>query len=117
MRVLWKRGPLLAADVAKVINRHREQPLAYTTVLNVLLNLEKKGVVDHTAEGRAYRFAPTLTEAQLHECEAKRRSRDLLDLFAGDGVAAFVSEVRSDPVLDAQFRELLEEGDDEGGRP
>lgn len=117
MRVLWKRGPQLAADVAKVVNQRRAQPLAYTTVLNVLLNLEKKGVVDHTSEGRAYRFAPTLTETDLHGREAKRRSRHLLDLFAGDGVAAFVTEVRSDPVLEAQFRELLEEGDDKGGRP
>lgn len=115
MRVLWRRGPSLAADVEKVVNRRREEPLAYTTVLNVLLNLEKKDVIDHSVEGRAYRFAPTLSEAELQQREAKRRSRDLLDLFAGDAVAAFVSEVRSDPALDEQFRELLEEGDGEGG--
>lgn len=117
IRVLWRRGPSLAADVEKVVNRRREEPLAYTTVLNVLLNLEKKDVVDHTVEGRAYRFAPRLSEAELQEREAKRRSRDLLDLFAGDAVTAFVSEVRSDPELDELFRELLEEGDGEGGGP
>lgn len=116
MRVLWRRGPSLAADVEKVVNHRREDHLAYTTVLNVLLNLEKKGAVDHTVEGRAYRFAPKLNEAELQERQAKRRSRELLELFAGDAVAAFVNEVRSDPALEAQFRELLEEGDGEGGR-
>jgi predicted transcriptional regulator len=116
MRVLWRRGPSLAADVEKVVNRRRESPLAYTTVLNVLLNLEKKDAVGHTTEGRAYRFAPKLSEAELQEREAKKRSRELLNLFAGDAVAAFVSEVRSDPALEVQFRQLLEEGDAEGGR-
>lgn len=114
--MLWRRGSMLAADVERVINRRRESPLAYTTVLNVLLNLEKKDVVGHIAEGRAYRFSAKLSKAELQQREAKKRSRDLLDLFAGDAVAAFVSEVRSDPVLDSQFRELLEEGDGEGRR-
>lgn len=114
MRVLWRRGPSRATEVAKVVNRRREAPLAYTTVLNVLLNLQKKDAVDHTAEGRAYRFAPKLNEAELRAREAKRRSREFLDLLSGDAVAAFVSEVRSDPALEAQFRELLEEGDAEG---
>jgi predicted transcriptional regulator len=116
MRVLWKRGPSLAADVERVVNRRKSQPLAYTTVLNVLLNLEKKGVVDHTVEGRAYRFAPLLTEAELRKRQAQSRTRDLLDLFADEAVSAFVSEVRSDPSLDAQFRRLLGGDDGEGIR-
>lgn len=115
MRVLWKRGPSLASEVEQVINRRRTAALAYTTVANVLLNLEKKDVVDHTVEGRAFRFAPRFSEDGLHEHEAKKRSRDLLDLFAGDGVAAFVSEVRADPALKAQFRAILEEESVEGG--
>ncbi len=116
MRVLWRRGPLLAAEVEQVVNRRRQSPLAYTTVLNVLLNLEKKEVTDHTTEGRAYRFAPKLSEVELEEREAKRRLREVLRLFAGNAVAAFLSEVRSDPALEAQFRELFEEGDGRGGR-
>jgi BlaI family penicillinase repressor len=116
MRVLWKRGPSLAADVERVVNRRKSQPLAYTTVLNVLLNLEKKGVVDHTVEGRAYRFAPLLTEAELRQRQAQSRARDLLDLFADEAVSAILSEVKSDPSLDAQFRRLLGEGDGEGIR-
>jgi BlaI family penicillinase repressor len=117
MRVLWKRGPSLAADVERVVNRRKSQPLAYTTVLNVLLNLEKKGVVGHSVEGRAYRFVSLFTEAELRQRQAQSRARDLLDLFTDEAVSAFLSEVRSDPLLDAQFRRLLEEGDGEGIRP
>ena len=116
MRVLWRRGPSLAGDVAKVLNRRRSEPLAYSTVANVLSNLEAKDVVGHTVEGRAFRFAPMLSEAELRAREARTRTRGLLELFAGEAVSAFVSEVRSDPALSEEFQRLLEEGDDEGGR-
>jgi predicted transcriptional regulator len=117
MRVLWRRGPSLAAEVAKALNRRRSEPLAYSTVANVLSNLEVKGAVDHTVEGRAFRFAPALSEDELREREVRHRTRGLLELFAGEAVSAFVSEVRSDPGLSEEFHKLLEEGDGEGSRP
>ncbi len=114
MGVLWRHGPLRAAEVLTVVNRSRERALAYTTVLNVLLNLEKKNLVDHTTEGRAFRFAPKLGEAALVEREARRRARQLLDLFGSYAVAAFLSEVRSYPALEAQLRDLLKKEDADG---
>jgi predicted transcriptional regulator len=116
MRVLWRRGPSLAGEIVKALNRRRPEPLAYSTVANVLSNLEAKDVVGHTVEGRAFRFAPMLSEAELRAREARSRTRGILDLFAGEAVSAFVSEVRSDPALNEEFQKLLEEGDDEGGR-
>jgi predicted transcriptional regulator len=116
MRVLWRRGPSLAGEIVKALNRRRPEPLAYSTVANVLSNLEAKDVVGHTVEGRAFRFAPMLSEAELRAREARSRIRGILDLFAGEAVSAFVSEVRSDPALNEEFQKLLEEGDDEGGR-
>jgi BlaI family penicillinase repressor len=115
MQVLWRQGPSLAAEVERVVNRRRAEPLAYTTVLNVLLNLEKKGLVGHEVEGRAYRFAPKLTEAEFSERRARARSRELLKFFGDAAVSAFVAEVRSDPELTAQLRKLVEEGDEDEG--
>jgi tetratricopeptide (TPR) repeat protein len=102
MRVLWRRGPSLAAELEKVVNRRREQALAYSTVLNILLDLEKKDVVEHTVEGRAYRFVPKLSEAELQERELKRRSRQVQELSADDAMVAFVGEASSDPALNAK---------------
>ncbi len=115
MQVLWRQGPSLAAEVERVVNRRRAEPLAYTTVLNVLLNLEKKGLVGHEVEGRAYRFAPKLTEAEFSDRRARARSRELLKFFGDAAVSAFVAEVRSDPELTAQLRKLVEEGDEDEG--
>ncbi len=112
MQILWRHGPSLAAEVERVVNRRRKEPLAYTTVLNVLLNLEKKDLVDHQIEGRAYRFAPKVTEAQFAERRARDRSRELLEFFGDAAVSAFVSEVRS-AELTAQLRKLVEEGDED----
>ena len=115
MHILWRQGPSLAAEVERVVNRRRKEPLAYTTVLNVLLNLEKKDLVDHQVEGRAYRFAPKVTEAEFAERRARERSRELLEFFGDAAVSAFVAEVRADPELAAQLRKLVEEGDEDEG--
>lgn len=112
MRVLWTRGPSLAGEVAALVNKRRSEPLAYTTVLAVLTNLEAKGVVNHTVEGRAYRFAAHLSEAELRAEQARIRAKDLLGAFAGEAVSAIVAEVRSDPHLVEQFRALLENVDE-----
>ncbi len=80
-----------------------------------MLNLEKKGLVDHEVEGRAYRFAPKLTEAEFADRRARTRSRELLKFFGDAAVSAFVAEVRADPELTAQLRKLIHEGDDDEG--
>lgn len=108
MATLWRRGPALAADVAKVLNRRRDPPLAYTTVVNVLTNLEVKGVVSHVAVGRAYRFGPTVTEAELRERRARGQARALFEVFSDEAVSAIVGEVCADPVLAERFRQLLD---------
>lgn len=113
MQVLWRQGASLAAEVERVVNRRRAEPLAYTTILNVLLNLEKKGLVDHDVEGRAYRFVPKMTESEFNEARARARSRELLKYFGVAAISAFVAEVRSDAEFTAQLRELIEEGNDD----
>src|SRR6185503_14416844 len=56
MSVLWRLGSATVSDVRDAI----EEDLAYTTVLSALQILEEKGYVRHEAEGRAYRYFPTV---------------------------------------------------------
>ena len=53
MEVLWDAGPSTVAEVRAAL----ADPLAYTTVLTILRNLESKGYVTHTEEGRAHRYS------------------------------------------------------------
>jgi len=88
MNVLWDQG---TGTVAEVRDRLRD-PLAYTTVLTVLRTLEDKGFVAHEAEGRAYRYVPTVDREQARESHLNRLLRKL---FA-DSPEALLTQLVSD---------------------
>lgn len=56
MSVLWRLGSASVSEVRDAL----EEDLAYTSVLSALQTLEEKGYVRHEAEGRAYRYFPTV---------------------------------------------------------
>jgi predicted transcriptional regulator len=55
MAILWtSRTPLGVAGVSERLQG--ERLLAYTTIMTVLVNLYKKGVVDRAKQGKAYLY-------------------------------------------------------------
>jgi predicted transcriptional regulator len=54
--VLRRLGSAGVSDVRDAL----DEDLAYTSVLSALQTLEEKGYVRHEAEGRAYRYFPTV---------------------------------------------------------
>jgi BlaI family transcriptional regulator, penicillinase repressor len=76
MGVLWDLGSGTVAEVRAAL----PDDLAYTTVLTVLRNLEAKGLLRHTAEGRAHRYVPRVQRTTARRTLLKR----MVDkLFAG----------------------------------
>src|SRR5215510_10831395 len=60
MRRIWARGePVTVRDVLGDLQL--ERPIAYTTVMTVMGNLERKGRLRRHAEGRAYQYAPLVS--------------------------------------------------------
>jgi predicted transcriptional regulator len=60
MRRIWARhGPVTVRDVLGDLQQDRD--IAYTTVMTVMGNLEKKGWLRRHAEGRAYRYEPLVS--------------------------------------------------------
>jgi predicted transcriptional regulator len=57
MDVIWAKRQATVSDVVAALP---PPPLAYTTVLTMLRILEKKGVVTHTAGGRAHVYTPMI---------------------------------------------------------
>lgn len=101
MRILWSRGEASVADVHEALEP--ERGLALTTIATMLAKMEKKGVVDHRAEGRRFIYRPTVSEGQV------RRSMvtDLTSqLFRGD-VFALVNHLLSEHEIDAQELDQL----------
>ena len=73
MSVLWRLGSASVSEVRDAL----DEDLAYTSVLSALQTLEEKGFVRHEAEGRAYRYYPTV-EAERAGGSALARVRDAI---------------------------------------
>jgi len=105
MSVLWRLGSGSVSEVRDAL----EEDLAYTSVLSALQTLEEKGYVRHEAEGRAYRYYPTV-EAERAGGSALARIRDAI--FHGSAERMFAQMV-SDKKLGRkeleQMRQLLAE--------
>ena len=106
MRVLWSRGEATVADVHETLEP--ERGLALTTIATMLMKMEKKGVVNHRAEGRRFIYRPLVSEGQV----TRSMVADLTSqLFRGD-VTALVNHLLSEHDIDsselAQLRSLIE---------
>jgi len=63
MGAVWARGTAVTVrDVLGDLQSGRR--LAYTTVMTVMANLEKKGWLRRYAEGRAYRYEPLVSAGE-----------------------------------------------------
>jgi BlaI family transcriptional regulator, penicillinase repressor len=106
MRVLWGRGEATVSDVHEALEP--ERGLALTTIATMLAKMEKKGVVDHRAEGRRFIFRPRVSEAQV------RRSMvaDLTSQLFRGNVTALVNHLLAEheigPKELSRLRDLIE---------
>ena len=105
MSVLWRLGSASVTEVRDAL----EEDLAYTSVLSALQTLEEKGYVRHEAEGRAYRYFPTVA-ADRAGGSALARIRDAI--FQGSAERMFAQMV-ADKKLGRkeleQMRQLLDD--------
>jgi len=99
MGILWRQGSATVAEVRDGL----EEELAYTSVLSALQTLEEKGYVRHEAEGRAYRYFPTVPAAQAGQ-SALARIRDAI--FAGSAEQLFAQLVADRNVSRAELERM-----------
>jgi predicted transcriptional regulator len=62
LRILWDHGPLSVRQLMEYLPRGERQP--YTTILGLLQNMEKAGLVTHREEGTLYRYEPAVSRQQ-----------------------------------------------------
>src|SRR4029078_10779283 len=77
MRVLWKRGEASAAQVRSGLRRD----LALTPASTMLTRLEKRGVVEHRADGRTFVYRPKVAEHDVRRTMLRSMVRNSV---AGD---------------------------------
>ncbi|MFL6300619.1 MAG: BlaI/MecI/CopY family transcriptional regulator [Terriglobales bacterium] len=74
LRVLWTRGD---ATVRELVDDSAVDG-AYTTIMTTLDRLYKKGLLGRSSEGRAFRYRPKQSEAELHRGVVAAGLRELL---------------------------------------
>lgn len=103
MGVLWDHDDALTpGDVHGLIER--QHPLAYTTVMTILVRLWRKGLAEREPKGRAFAYHPVMTR---DEWAAGRMQEFLAE--AGDRSAAlshFVSSMNGKEL--GQLRKILD---------
>ncbi len=105
MSILWRDGSATGSEVRDAL----EEELAYTSVLSALQTLEEKGYVRHVAEGRAYRYFPTV-DADRAGGSALARIRDAIYQGSAEKMfAQMVSDRRLSREQLEQMRQLLTE--------
>jgi predicted transcriptional regulator len=104
MDVLWSSdGPMTPREVQEVVSTTR-RPLAYTTVMTILVRLWEKGMLTREERGRGFIYEPVVDREEW----TAQRMRDLLD-ESGDRAAALTHFVGSIGAREAtQLRRALD---------
>lgn len=100
---LWARDhPVAVRDVLEEL--HPDRPLAYTTVMTVLDNLHRKGMVIREKRGRAYLYMPARSRA-THTAELMEQALSTTS-DRGTALLRFVEQMPAEDV--AELRRLLD---------
>lgn len=112
MTHVWRSGPSTAGETLEALNS-TSPPLAYTTVLTILVRLHEKGYLTRAREGRLFRYAATFDEASLPAAAGRRELRELIERHGAATVARFAADLTgTDSDLTARLGELASRRDD-----
>jgi predicted transcriptional regulator len=114
LQVLWERGPQTVRGLMGHLPGGERQP--YTTVLGLLQNMERAGLVRHEEEGVTYRYAPALTR---HAATGALLRDFVARFFRGSAEALVQGLVDSSALSPADLRDIesrLGGAEADGGR-
>ncbi len=84
LQLLWAHGPMTVRQLRDKLPRDDRRP--YTTVLGMLQNMEKLGLLSHQQEGITYRYEPAVSKSEA----TGRLLKDFLGRFFGGSAEALV---------------------------
>src|SRR6266849_4550047 len=101
LRILWDLGPLTVRQLMERLPRGDRQP--YTTVLGLLQNMEKAGLVTHQEEGTTYRYAAAVSR---HEATRTLLRDFVARFFCGSAEALVLGLVDSQALSPKELRDI-----------
>lgn len=94
LEVLWKKKEASVREVADELSKRK--PVAYTTVLTMFKILDKKGLVSHRTEGRAFIYSPAISRNEAR----KQALESLLRQFFNGSPSVLAQHLLSEHDMD-----------------
>lgn len=88
MKLLWRRSPQTAQELAQATAAEWSE----STVKTLLTRLVRKGALRHRKEGKAFLYAPAITEEKARSAESSSFLRRVFDGSLSPMLAHFVAE-------------------------
>ncbi len=105
---LWRRGRATVGEIADALNATGNRPLAYTTVMTILVRLHEKGYATRQRSGRSYVYEPAMDEEELRASVGRRELTELIERYGAGSLAQFAEDLTgSEPGLAARLRRLV----------
>lgn len=74
LNIIWDSRELTVREVFKEISK--KEDIAYTSIMTSMQNMEKKGLLKHREEGRAYIYSAVVDKSEVQQ----RLVKDLIDM-------------------------------------
>jgi len=104
MRIVWQHPSVTAREVCDRMTGLRER--AYTTVMTTLDRLHRKGILERSKDGQAWRYEARFTQLEFERGLADQLAAKILADHGDTALSAFVDAVQE---LDAVLLEKLEQ--------
>jgi predicted transcriptional regulator len=111
MEILWRRSEASVREVFEELSAKR--PLAYTTVLSTMRNLERKGFLQRSKSGTAHLYRPSYTQEKLARLTVNQVLNGLLDGFGQPFLAGLTDAGHEKELTETieHLEKLLDESD------
>jgi predicted transcriptional regulator len=107
MEHLWRQGEANVRSVLQALNATAEKARAYTTVMTVMGNLDRKGMLTRRREGKTDIYTPVMSREQYLDARARAEAGALVGRYGDAALMAFAREMdRLDPEQRRQLRRL-----------
>ncbi|OEZ00456.1 MULTISPECIES: BlaI/MecI/CopY family transcriptional regulator [Stenotrophomonas] len=111
LEVLWKKKEASVREVTDELSK--KKPVAYTTVLTMFKVLDKKGLVHHRAEGRAFIYSAAISRSEAR----KQALENLLKSFFNDSPTVLAQHLIEDHDIEADELQALRKRVDDAAKP
>jgi predicted transcriptional regulator len=107
MEQVWRLGEATVRTVLELLNGAREKQRAYTTVMTVMVNLERKGLLTRRREGKTDFYAPVSARQDYLDARARAEAAALVGRYGEAALMAFAQQMDEiDPKRRQQLRRL-----------